>query len=73
MALFCRCIFVFSYLFFLYFVLWFRVLCFVSPLLFMCDMEEFGRLKSEKMIAILLIGDRWWPQTAKQDGDRTSK
>ena len=38
----------------------------------MCDMEEFGRLESsEKTIAIL--GDRWWPQTAKQDGDRTSK
>ena len=37
-----------------------------------CDMEEFGRLESsEKTIAIL--GDRWWPQTAKQDGDRTSK
>ena len=34
-----------------------------------CDMEEFGRLESsEKNIAIL--GDRWWPQTAKQDGDR---
>ena len=33
-----------------------------------CDMEEFGRLESrEKTIAIL--GDRWWPQTAKQDGD----
>ena len=32
-----------------------------------CDMEEFGRLESsEKTIAIL--GDRWWPQTAKQDG-----
>ena len=37
-----------------------------------CDMEEFGRLESrEKTIAIL--GDRWWPQTAKQDGDRISK
>ena len=37
-----------------------------------CDMEEFGRLDSgEKTIAIL--GDRWWPQTAKQDGDRISK
>ena len=37
-----------------------------------CDMEEFGRLeRSEKTIAI--PGDRWWPQTAKQDGDRTSK
>ena len=37
-----------------------------------CDMEECGRLESsEKTIAIL--GDRWWPQTAKQDGDRISK
>ena len=37
-----------------------------------CGMEEFGRLESsEKTIAIL--GDRWWPQTAKQDGDRISK
>ena len=37
-----------------------------------CDMEEFGRLEScQEMIAIL--GDRWWPQTAKQDGDRISK
>ena len=35
-------------------------------------MERFGRLESsEKTIAIL--GDRWWPQTAKQDGDRVSK
>ena len=37
-----------------------------------CDMEEFCRLKSsEKTIAVL--EDRWWPQTAKQDGDRISK
>ena len=37
-----------------------------------CDMEEFGRLESiEKTIAIL--GDGWWLQTAKQDGDRISK
>ena len=37
------------------------------------DMEEFDRLlvESEKTIAIL--GYRWWPPTAKQDGDRTSK
>ena len=36
-----------------------------------CDMKEFGRLESsEKAIAIL--GDRWWPQTVKQDGDRIS-
>ena len=34
-----------------------------------CDMEEFGRLESsDKTIATL--GDRWWPQTAKQEGDR---
>ena len=32
-------------------------------------MEEFRRLEgSEKTIAIL--GEKWWPQTAKQDGDR---
>ena len=36
------------------------------------DMEEFGRLRiSEKTIAIL--GDKWWPQTAQQDGDGLSK
>ena len=36
------------------------------------DMEEFGRLESrEKTIAIL--GDIWWPQTAKQEGDGISK
>ena len=34
--------------------------------------EEFRRLESsEKTIAIL--GDRWWPQTSKQDGHRISK
>ena len=37
-----------------------------------CDMEEFGRLESrEKTMAIL--GDRWWPQTAKLDGNMMSK
>ena len=35
-----------------------------------CGMEKFGTLDSEKMIAIL--GDRYWPQTAKQ-GDSISK
>ena len=34
-------------------------------------MEVFGRLDSEKTFAIL--GDRWWPQTAQQDGDMMSK
>ena len=37
-----------------------------------CDMEEFCRLEgSEKTISIL--GDRWWPQTAEQNGDRINK
>ena len=36
-----------------------------------CDMEKFGTLDSEKTIAIL--GDRWWPKTAKQEGDKKSK
>ena len=37
-----------------------------------CGMEKFGTLgASEKTIAIL--GDRWWPQTAKQEGDKISK
>ena len=36
-----------------------------------CDIENFGTLDSgEKTIAIL--GDRWWPQKAKQQGDKTS-
>ena len=35
-------------------------------------MEKFGTLDSnEKTIAIL--EDRWWPQTAKQEGDKMSK
>ena len=39
-----------------------------------CDMERFDTLliaSSEKTIAIL--GDRWWPQEAKQKGQRTSE
>ena len=33
--------------------------------------KKFGTLDSgEKTIAIL--GDRWWPQTAKQQGDKIS-
>ena len=36
-----------------------------------CDMEKFGTLdSSEEMIA--LLGDRWWPQTAKEEGYETS-
>ncbi|MEP2037814.1 MAG: hypothetical protein ABJI72_14510 [Parasphingorhabdus sp.] len=37
-----------------------------------CEMEEFNTMNSsEKTIAIL--GDRWWPQEAKQEGDKISK
>ena len=38
-----------------------------------CGMEKFGTLldSSEKTIAIL--GDRWWPQTAKRKGTRQAK
>ena len=37
-------------------------------------MEKFGTLYSnEKTIAILLIGGRWWPRTAKQKGDKINK
>ena len=35
---------------------------------------EVGTLgSSEKTIAIVLIGDRWWSQTAKQEGDKVRK
>ena len=34
-----------------------------------CDMEEFDTPdRSEKMVAIL--GVRWWPHAAKQEGDK---
>ena len=36
------------------------------------DMEKFDRLESSEK-TIVIQGDRWWPQTAKQDGDRKSK
>ena len=37
-----------------------------------CGMEKFGTLdSSEKTIAI--PGDRCWPQTAKQQGDKINK
>ena len=37
-----------------------------------CDIEEFGTLGiSEKTIAML--GDRWWPQAAKQEGGNLAK
>ena len=36
-----------------------------------CDMEEFGRLESSEK-TIVSLGDRWWPQTAKQEGGKIS-
>ena len=37
-----------------------------------CDMEKCGTLDSiEKAIAIL--EDRWWPQTAKEEGGKISE
>ena len=37
-----------------------------------CDMEKFGTLDSSgKTIAIL--GDSWWPHTAKQEGDKINQ
>ena len=36
-----------------------------------CNMEGFGRPESSEK-TIVILGDRWWPQTVKQDGDRIS-
>ena len=37
-----------------------------------CDMDKIGTVdSSDKTIAIL--GDRWWPQTAKQQGGKVSE
>ena len=38
-----------------------------------CDMEEFDRLESSNEKTIAILEDRWWPQTAQQDGDRIYK
>ena len=37
-----------------------------------CDTEAFSRLDSSKK-TIGILGDGWWPQTVKQDGDRIRK
>ena len=39
-----------------------------------CDANEFGTLlveSSEK--TTIILGDRWWPQTAKEERDRKRK
>ena len=35
-----------------------------------CGMEKFGTLDSSSEKTIAILGDRWWPQTAKQQGDK---
>ena len=35
-------------------------------------MDEFSTLNSSDK-AIAIVGDRWWPQAAKQEGDKISK
>ena len=37
-----------------------------------CDMEEFGTLDSSET-TLAILGNRWWPQAAKQEGDKSSK
>ena len=37
-----------------------------------CDMEKFGTLDSSEK-TIVILGDRWWPRTTKQEGDTMSK
>ena len=35
-------------------------------------MEESGAQNSSRKM-IIILGDRWWPQKAKEEGDKTSK
>ena len=37
-----------------------------------CDTEKFGTGDSSEK-TIPMLGDGWWPQTAKQEGDEISK
>ena len=37
-----------------------------------CDMEKFGTPDSSEK-TIVILGDRWWPQKAKQVQDKISK
>ena len=36
------------------------------------DTEKFGTLDSSEK-TIVILGDRWWPRTTKQEGDTMSK
>ena len=33
-----------------------------------CDMETFGTVRKNIEKAIAILGGRWWPQWAKQEG-----
>ena len=37
-----------------------------------CDMDKLGTLDSSEK-AITILGDVWWPQMAKQEGDEIRK
>ena len=36
-----------------------------------CDMEKLGTPDSSET-TIAILGDRWWPQTTKQEGDQVT-
>ena len=38
-----------------------------------CGMGKFGTLDGSKKTIDIILGDRWWPQTAKQEGDKLRK
>ena len=38
-----------------------------------CDMDKFGALVIDTEKTIAMLGDRWWPQTAIQEGDKVIK
>ena len=37
-----------------------------------CDTEKFGTLDSSEK-TVVILGDRWWPQTAEKEGGKLSK
>ena len=37
-----------------------------------CGMGEFGTLDNRKK-TIAILGDKWWPQMTKEEGDKMSK
>ena len=37
-----------------------------------CDVQKFGPIDGSKQ-TIAILGDRWWPQTTKREGDKISE